>query len=140
MKLSKLFALSLSSTLLIACGTTPLKTIEQAKEFGTNKIVAYQCHNNNLAVTYSFVGEQAKTAKVVINHNPILDVLVYQPNTEFTQFSAVNGDYTLNVDSGLTSHNYLDTKVVMLFKHSPEADEIVAKACVPNRELSKQLN
>ncbi|TCK01446.1 hypothetical protein EV694_0057 [Volucribacter psittacicida] len=144
MKLTKFVPVLLASAVLAACAQDPVKVIEKADEQGVNKVVAYNCgadNNTSMVVTYSFVGENAKTAKVLLNNQPIQDTFVRNPkNDDFAQFVTVAGDYTLNIDNGLSASNYATIPAIMLFNNTAKADNILAKNCQIDVSVTAQLN
>lgn len=142
MKLTKFVPVLLASAVLAACAQDPVKVIEKADEQGVNKVVAYNCgadNNTSMVVTYSFVGENAKTAKVLLNNQPIQDTFVRNPNQksdDLAEFVAVAGNYTLNIDNSFSLRNYADIPVNMLFSNN----NILAKNCQIDVSVTAQLN
>lgn len=143
MKLIKFVPAFLATIVLAACSTQPKpeEVLAKAEQVGTNKVVAYSCENgNDLKVTYSFVDGQAKTAKILLNDKPIPDTLIRDPKSkDFVTFKALAGGYMFNADAALNADNYATLNPGILFKRT-DTDEIQAKGCTVNTQLTELLN
>lgn len=104
----------------------------------SQKTVVYSCLNNQtLTATYTFDGEKATAANVVLGKTSIKNLARNEKVSDSATFES--SQYSWSVDNSFAL-NKLDTTSGILFKKGTKSDEILAKLCKVDAAATAKAN